>query len=245
MAAWVPDLSVRRREPELMDTLGLDPALHEQALDALARVNRVSLASARAWRELERLARDGRRPLRVLDVACGGGDVIVDLAARARRQDLPVELTGIDVSPVAIDRARRRARQRLGDERSAASVRFHEIDAFAGPVAGADLVLCTLFLHHLSQADAVRLLRSLAQASERVLLLQDLRRTSVGYALAWLGLHVLTRSPVARSDGLTSVRSAFTLAEVRRLASEAGLAHVELETCWPQRFTLRWERVDP
>jgi hypothetical protein len=76
----------------------------------------------------------------------------------------------------------------------------------------------------------------------RALLVQDLRRTHLGYALAWLGLHTLTRSPVARRDGLVSVRAAFTLEEASALARRAGLAEAVVRPCWPQRFVLRWVR---
>jgi SAM-dependent methyltransferase len=241
------DASTRRREPELMDGLGLDRALHEHALDALGRVNRVSLTSARAWREVERIRQSDGEPVRVLDVACGGGDVLIDIARRARSRGVAVELLGCDLSPVALERARTRADGDRGDTEPAAgraTIRFEQRDVLEAPLAGGHhLVLCSLFLHHLSHGDAVRLLRSLAAASERVLLVQDLRRTRVGYALAWLGLHLLTGSVVARRDGPVSVQAAFTLGEAQALARDAGLAGAEVRPCWPQRFTLRWIRA--
>lgn len=238
-AAWGFDPSVRRREPELMDAPDLDRGLHLGALDALARVNRVSRTAARAWTEVERLWVEGRRPVRVLDVACGGGDVLIELARRARARAVEVDLLGYDTSAVALERAAARAR----DAVDPTPVRFERRDVLAAPLpAGQDLVLCSLFLHHLSRADVVTLLRSMADAA-RVLLVQDLRRTRLGYALAWLGLHTLTRSAVARRDGLVSVRSAFTLEEADDLAREAGLAGAVLRPCWPQRFALRWSRA--
>ena len=240
------DPRVRRREPELMDGAGLDRDLHVQALDALARVNRVSLTSSRAWREVERLWREGVRPVRVLDVACGGGDVLIDLAGRARGRGIDVDLLGCDTSPVALERARASAGRPADGHgthgRERAVLRFERRDVLGDALpTGHHLVLCTLFLHHLSEAEAVALLRAMA-ARAHVLLVQDLRRTRRGYALAWLGLHTLTRSRVARRDGLVSVRAAFTLDEARALAAEAGLAGAVARPCWPQRFTLRWSR---
>lgn len=234
-------LAVRRREPELMDGAGLDRALHEEALTALHRVNRVSGTSGRAWREVTRLWEEGRRPVRVLDVACGGGDVLLDLSGRARRRGVQVDLVGCDSSAVALEWARARASE--AGEGDTFRPTFEQLDVTSDPLPrGQDLVLCTLFLHHLSEEEAARLLVAMAAACSGVLLVQDLRRTLLGFALAWLGLHTLTSSQVARADGLTSVRAAFDLAEARALVHAAGLAGAEVRPCWPQRFTLRWAR---
>lgn len=235
-ALHVPDLGVRRLEPELMDGPGLAVERHRSALAALGRVNGISLAAGRVWADVRRLHREGRRPVRVLDVACGGGDVLRRVALRAGRGGVPVEVHGCDVSPVALEAARRA----LAGVRGA---RFFELDAERdGLPDGYDLMCCSLFLHHLTERSAARLLRDMSVATRRSLLVQDLRRSRFGWVLAWVGLHVLTRSDVARSDGLTSVAGAFTLAEATALARAAGLEGAEIRPCWPQRYTIRWSR---
>ena len=75
------DLSKRRRQPELMDSPELDPAHHAQALRALARINALSLAAGRLWAILRRRSSGSDGPIRVLDVACGGGDVAMAIQA--------------------------------------------------------------------------------------------------------------------------------------------------------------------
>ncbi|MBM4183803.1 MAG: methyltransferase domain-containing protein [Gemmatimonadetes bacterium] len=219
-----------------MDEPWLDPARHRRALAALARVNRVSLTAGRVWREVRALERAGVRPLRVLDVACGGGDVLADVARRARGRGVDVELTGCDVSALALAHAR----ERLD---GVPHVRFEATDVLGSALPGRfDLVCCSLFLHHLERVDAVALLRKMADATDHTLLVQDLKRSRLGYALAWGALRVLTTSDVARTDGPISVRAAFTLEEGRGLAVEAGLDDAEVRPCWPERFTLRWVR---
>jgi len=220
-----------------MDSPELDRVRHLGALDALARVNAVSLSAGRVWTEVLRLGRRGVTPVRVLDVACGGGDVLHAVARRAVKSGTSVELHGCDMSPTALDRARTHGGDALG-------VTFHEIDVLQDPIpSGYDLLCSSLFLHHLSSESAAYLLRAMAAAAGRVVVIQDLRRTSLGYLLAWLGLTVLTRSDVARHDGLVSVGAAFTLGEAEALCREAGLEEVEVSRCWPQRFILRWERA--
>ena len=220
-----------------MDSPSLDRVRHLEALDALARVNAVSLSARRVWAEIARLTRRGVEPVRVLDVACGGGDVLHSLARRARKGGMRVDLHGCDLSAVALDRARSGVADGL-------DVTFQEIDVLQDPIpSGFDVICSSLFLHHLPGEAAVHLLGAMSSATRRVLVVQDLLRTRLGYLYAWVGLGVLTRSEVARHDGLVSVASAFTLGEAQALCRDAGLPDAELVRSWPQRFTLRWERA--
>lgn len=220
-----------------MDAPTLDRARHLDALEALARVNAVSFSAGRVWTEVVRLSRAGVTPVRVLDIACGGGDVLLSVARRAHRAELGVDLHGCDQSSVALERARAQGGDALG-------LTFHEMDVLGEPIPrGYDLICSSLFLHHLTREDAIRLLSSMAAASEGVVLVQDLRRTRLGHFFAWVGLGLLTRSDVARHDGLVSVAAAFTMNEVRDLCRAAGLADAEIRSCWPQRFSLTWRRA--
>lgn len=218
-----------------MDDPGLDPALHAEALDALARINRVSLTERRLADEVLRVAARRAGPVRVLDVGCGDAAVLVEAARRVGRRGVTVEPHGCDTSPVALDRARERA------ERARISLRLSRLDVTTDPLPGGfDVATCSLFLHHLDETDAVRLLSAMAEAA-RIVLVQDLRRTRAGLVLAWLGVRLLSRSPVARVDGPRSVRAAFSLDEASGLAGRAGLASASVRPAWPQRFTIRWE----
>ena len=102
--------------------------------------------------------REGRaggmeKPLRLLDGAGGGGDIMVDVARRARAAGVPGEVHGCDVSPVALDHARREA------ERRGVTADFLARNVLdEGLPGGYDLVCSSLFNHHLSNEDAVRLL---------------------------------------------------------------------------------------
>lgn len=227
-------LASRRYAVERMDDPALDPALHEDALRGLERINAVSATARALWRPLERLAAGGR--LRVLDLACGAGDVAIALRRRARRKGIPIEVAACDRSPRALAHARERAR-RLG-----ADVELFSCDVLgdAFPV-GFDAYVCTLFLHHLRESEAVELLRRMATG--RALLASDLVRSQTGYWAARLGTRFLTRSPVVHADAPASVEGAFTPAELRALADAAGIAGARIRSHWPFRMLLEWERA--
>lgn len=231
----IPDLSRRHLETELMDAPGLEPGRHAHALRALARVNLLSLTAARVWSRVSRIAGNGTRTIRVLDVACGGGDVAVALAHRARRHGLPVEVHACDMSAFALEHARAHA------EAKGVPVRFFRMDVVESDLpAGYDLVCSSLFLHHLSEPQAVAVLRNMASAGSSGVV-QDLVRGRIGYALAVATLGLATRSDVARTDGERSVRAAFTVPEVRTMALDAALPNARVRRCWPQRIELAWQ----
>jgi 2-polyprenyl-3-methyl-5-hydroxy-6-metoxy-1,4-benzoquinol methylase len=235
--SW-PPLAHRQRLPELMDQPGLDPELHARALVGLRRINAVSRSAACLFDPIRALARalpPDAAPLRLLDVACGGGDIALDLAALAQRRGLVLDVEGCDISPQAVVLAQARARER-GLEAS-----FFVADVLADPLPDRfDIIVSSLFLHHLDTADAETLLARLAARSRQLLLISDLLRTPLGYGLAWAGTQLLSRSPIVHIDGLLSVRGAFQLNEVAAMAERTGLHGVALRRCWPERYLLRW-----
>ena len=230
-------IAQRNLQPELMDQPGLDVAEHDRALRGLARVKWFSRSAAIFWPILRELAREqGGSPLRVLDVACGGGDVTVALVQRARRVRVALQMAGCDFSDTALALARRRASETREE------IEFFRHDVLKEPLpARFDAVICSLFLHHLDEPDAINVLRSMSQAGQAVLV-NDLVRSRRGYLLAVVGTRLLSRSRIVHVDGPMSVEGAFTPPEALQLCEQAGLHGTNISRHWPQRFLLTWRR---
>jgi len=230
-------LRQRRLQPEVMDQPGLERARHWHALRGLARINWLSGSAGILWPSIRRLAEESNdQPLRVLDVACGAGDLCIALYHRAARRGLRLHLEGVDISSQAIEYARTRA------ETASAKVHFFQQDVLAGDFSSAyDVVYSSLFLHHLTEEQAVNLLRVMARAAQKLLFMSDLARSRLGWAAAYLVTRLLTTSDVVHTDGPRSVEAAFTPAEVLRLASQAGLQNITVVRRWPFRFLLTWK----
>ncbi|MEX1081380.1 MAG: methyltransferase domain-containing protein [Halofilum sp. (in: g-proteobacteria)] len=233
----MPVLRDRRRQPEWMDDPALAPEAHRHALAGLARLNRIADSAGALWRALRPTleARIRRQPVRVLDLACGGGDVTLGLWQRARRAKVPLALTAWDASELALTVARERA-ERLGAE-----IDWQCRDLLADPWPGEfDVVVSSLFLHHLEPTEAIAVLRRSASADTVRIL--DLARSRGGWCLARAGSALCTRSPVVRCDGPRSVEGAFTVTEAEALAGAAGLVDARVGRCWPARWMLHWDR---
>jgi hypothetical protein len=112
-----------------------------------------------------------------------------------------------------------------------------------GPLSsGYDIITSSLFIHHLDEDQVASLLRRMAAAAQRLVLINDLRRSSLGLMLAYGATRLLTASPVVHTDGPLSVAAAFTLAEMRQLAKWAGLEDFTVARRWPFRFLLTYRK---
>ncbi|QDV67623.1 Ubiquinone biosynthesis O-methyltransferase [Rosistilla carotiformis] len=230
-------LKERRREPEWMDQPDLDPQLHHDALAGLTRVNAISGTTASLWGPISKLANSSGEPLRVLDVASGGGDVAIGLAQQAAKSGLPVQVDGCDMSDVALAYAQQRA-DTLG-----LNVNFLRADVLSDPLpTGYDVICCSLFLHHFDPPEVIQLLTAMRDSGARMIVISDLLRTRLGYVMCWAGIRLLTRSRMCHVDGPLSVQGAFTRSELRELADRAGLREMVLKNVWPQRLLMTWER---
>jgi hypothetical protein len=82
----------------------------------------------------------------------------------------------------------------------------------------------------------------MAAAARRAVLVDDLVRSRLGFALVWMGRYLLTSSPVVHVDGPLSVRAALSIGEARDLAERAGLQGCTIRRHWPERFLLTWRK---
>ena len=234
------NLRSRDLHPELMDAPDLEPERYLGSLRGLRRVNAVTGSAKILWPGILAAARATPGvPLRVLDVACGGGDVPIALLRRLRAQRLPVVIDGCDVNPIAVQQATDRAKS-LG-----VSATFFQLNVLEDALPDDyDIVMSSLFLHHLSGNEARGFLSNAAAAAKRLVLIHDLVRCRAGLWLAQIGTRLLFCNDVCVHDGPRSVKGAFTIEEMRRLAVDAGLDACRVEARFPCRLLLQWSPDD-
>ena len=221
-----------------MDQAELPPEQIDHALKGLARLNYFSRSADILWPRIFSLAQQqGKETLRILDIACGAGDVPLALCRKVESANLQVVIDGCDCNEHMVQFARNRA---LASKKTCS---FFQLDLLSQPLpSDYDVYTCSLFLHHLSDSNAKLLFEKLSHSTKQLLLVNDLSRSYSGYLLAWLATRLLTRSPVVHVDGPRSVRNAFTASEALKLAQQAGLRSATVEKKWPCRFLLSWER---
>ena len=115
--------------------------------------------------------------------------------------------------------------QRLAGVRD---VKVLEADARRLPFAdeSADVVHGSLLIHHFDPGDAVRVLGEMRRVARRGVVVNDLRRGRLAFALTAAAVLGLARARYTRHDGVLSARRAYTLDELDELAASAGLRRV-------------------
>lgn len=221
--------------PELMDRPDADPAELRAALRSLRGLNRYF----GSYRIIDRFARRWIKTgdqLRIADLATGSADIPRRIADHGRREGAKVQIVAVDFQPSTIAMAR---------ELSAGypEIVCEQADVLTFGRAGEfDIVICSLALHHFSNEEAVLLLARCRELSRGRVLVSDLRR---GY-LAMVGVPLLTalifRDRMTRHDGSESARRAFSLAELRELATRAGWKNFQAR---PFRFARQAIWMEP
>lgn len=242
---------LRSRVPELMDDPDLDRALHVEALDGLDMLNKLSGSASALWAELRKFENSmangrsvERRTIRVLDVATGSGDNVIKLAQLAARRNAEFEFVGTDISPTAIDYAQNKATKSahaVSPSHSKLNVSFQKLDVLNEKIpVGFDVVMTSLFTHHLDPGDVVRLLKNMHASGARMILVNDLVRSRMSYAIVWLASRLVTRSHVVHYDGPVSVQASYTPDEMKNMSLEAGLNGCTVKLHPPCRQILIW-----
>lgn len=222
------DLSCRSTESERLDTPDIAPSELERVLQDLGRFNGTMFGRTPILSWLRRAveSQPAGTATHVLDVGCGYGDLLRAVRRWSRNRGLDVALHGIDLNPETVRIAQTATRP---EDR----INYHIADVFGyRPEAPVDLIVSSLFAHHLSDDALVRFLRWMEANARRGWLICDLQRHVVPYAL--IGpLGKLSRvHPIVVSDGRISVARSLTRPEWRGRLDEAGISR--------QAVTIRW-----
>lgn len=224
----------RSDDPELMDQPDLSDAELENALNDLARLNRLfggrSLAVSLLADAVKRMAPAG--PIRILDIGTGSGDIPFAILEWAKKTGKQVQIVCIDFNSKSLVRAKNRGT-------SEPEIDFICADAMSLPFGPGsfDFVICSQFLHHFSFGLIAGMLKQFVAVASRGILISDLQRTRGSLLLTWLGTRLFTTSRVVHVDSLISIRSGFSVNEMQLICEEADAGRVSVRTHFPCRLS--------
>ncbi|MEQ1644882.1 MAG: methyltransferase domain-containing protein [Pyrinomonadaceae bacterium] len=213
-----PDLTHRSLELERLDTGDYTEAEYALWQREMYYINRflgdtrcLNLAIRETLRETQ------NESISILDVGAGSGDLLE--AAREMLKNASSLLVGVDINRSSVETVTARP-----------GIEAVQSDALTLPFAdsGFDIVVCSLFLHHLNDDAAVKLLGEMQRVARLRFVVIDLHRHALAYFLyRTFGRLVLQKFSL--DDGSLSIRRSFRPPELLSLAKKAGVNNANVQ----------------
>ena len=167
--------------------------------------------------------------LRLLDIGCGGGDILWLLSSWIKRDGLHGELMGIDPDYRAISFALTREYPMPVELRSCRTT-----DLLEEKSPRFDVVISNHVLHHLSDDNIQEFLDESSQLADKKVIHCDLERNDWAYLSYPVVSFPAHWNSFLVSDGLISIRKSFTRKELESIAGPGW----QCEPIFPFRYAL-------
>lgn len=227
------DTSHRTTQEEALDDFELAGTDLRDALDKIAVINR--------WLGGNKITLDGLQallqnttpntPITIIDIGCGNGDMCRAIADFAKHKALPVKILGIDANPDTIAHA-----QLCSKNYPTISYSVQNVFDASFAALQYDIAVCTLTLHHFSDADILSLMALLANKARLGVVINDLHRSALAYRLFQLICFVFQLNDLSREDGLISILRGFKKSELERYSRQLQLANYRIRWKWAFRY---------
>ena len=225
----------RSQESELMDDFAVEGLIIEQTLRELETINKWLGGNYVTIHAIAKLIGKVRnKTWRIIDLGCGGGEMLKLIALWARKRSIRVELIGIDANQHVVNYAEEN------------TLEFPEISFITGNVLSKDVLLmeayiitATLFTHHFSDKDLIWLFQNAKKCASVGLAINDLHRHWFAYRSINLLTALFSKSPLVKHDAGLSVLRAFKKRELIDILQAAGINQFSVKWMW----AFRWQVI--
>jgi len=229
--SFLVDTSCRSSEIEIMDDFTMEGTTFRDTLDKLEVINRLLGGNKVTINGLKKLLKNQSKNkiITILDLGCGHGDILRDVAKFGRKNNYSFKLIGIDANFAAIEYAKE-----LSKDYSELS--FKKIDIFSENFKkqSYDVVLCTLVLHHFKNEELISFIKATIQKAKIGIVVNDLHRHKLAYYLfKFIGFFI--KNKMVREDGLTSVLRAFKRKDLENISTQIKV-HFSIQWKWAFRY---------
>ena len=228
-------LKERSYEEELMDDLESSGEVIDQTLRELEIINRLLGGNYVTTNGIQKLlkSKSQSQKLVIADLGCGGGDIMKLIAHWANKQGLEVELIGFDANPHIIDYANNNCQ---GIE----NIHFEVQDIFSDGFKQRkfDIICCTLFTHHFTDEQLIRIFHQFKSQAILGTVINDLHRHGFAYYAIKLLTKGFSKSPMVQYDAPLSVARAFRRKDLEKIMEKAEINEYSLKWMWAFRWQL-------
>ncbi|MBA4300046.1 Methyltransferase domain-containing protein [Algoriphagus alkaliphilus] len=222
----------RSEEKELMDDLECSGQELKQTLRELKTINHWLGGNHVTTNGLAKIMKlNPQSSYRIADIGCGGGDMIRIMNEWAESNKKQVDFVGIDANINIIELAK----VRLND---VTNVNWQVQNVFEPEFSKekVDIITCTLFTHHFTDAELITLIQSFRQKSNLGLVINDLHRHWFAFHSIRILTKLFSKSQMVQHDASLSVLRSFQKADLERILAKAGIKTYQISWFWAFRW---------
>jgi len=225
----------RAEGEEIMDDFNLRGEELEQTLNVIENINNWlggnDVLLSGVGKILKKITPLKQEKITILDAGCGSGDSLRALAKWGKKNDYHFNLIGVDANDFTIEIAKKKAK-------AYPEITFLTQDIFAKECnfQGIDIVVCGLFLHHLTEKEQLQFIQKCFASDVQSILINDLHRHWLGYYLFQLVCAVFRVPHMVKFDGSLSILKGFKRPELMNLLQKAGITNFKIRWKWAFRF---------
>ncbi|MCU0239871.1 MAG: methyltransferase domain-containing protein [Pyrinomonadaceae bacterium] len=220
---------------ERLDTGDYTKSEYDVCLSELRLINRwIGDTYALKATLLKEIKAQNLQDFSVLDVGAGSGELLREIAKFARKEEREVKLFGLEYNELS-------AKSILAESTNFKEISAIRGDGFSLPFADKsfDYTICSLFTHHFTDENVVKILAEMKRVSSRGIYVIDLHRHPIAYGLYKAFCVAFRISNLVREDGSLSVLRGFKPNELNNLAEQAKLENIEISRHTPYRLVLK------
>ncbi len=228
----MPDLSARSVLPEKMDEPGI--AHHElhQALRELEILNNTLGGYKVILNALSQL-RLPQRTITIIDLGCGGGDMLRAIAKWAENNNKNVRLIGVDRNSVMTEYSAKKSS-------AYKNISFKTLDVFDDSLLKlkADIAMNSLFSHHFDDDDLIKLTMRMKQIASQAIIINDIHRHWFAYLSVKMLTALFSKTYLVKYDAPVSVARSLILSEWQNILTTAGIENYRIKSMWAWRWQI-------
>lgn len=224
------NLSTRSAKKELLDSDNIPFADIKQNMKELNTVNTLLGGHAITLQGIEKIyGKPSKQQITICEIGCGGGDNLSAIAKWCRKKNIDANFIGIDIKKECIEFAKQQYPELnvIWLTNDYATVEFPARPA---------IIFSSLFCHHFTNDEMVKMLQWMQHNSSKGFFINDLQRHPLAYySIKWL-TRLFSRSYLVKNDAPLSVARSFKRKEWIELFEKAGIGHYSIEWKWAFRY---------
>ena len=213
---------------EIIDDFSITDSRIDEALNDLSFINKYLGGSSTTKAGLKNLTKNisGKNELKILDIGSGGSD------------DLLANNTFVDSKNITALDKNFRACFYLKKKNKNINVLCGDVSILPLKNKKFDIIHASLFLHHFSKTEIVKLIKEFMSHVNYGIIINDLRRSVIAYLGIKLLSKIFAKSPLVKNDGPLSVRRGFVKKELMKILKDSGINNFDIKKKWAFRWLI-------